>query len=134
MTQGILLTATVRLPTSSAHRASQYLLSSQWVGPEAIIILKDLQTNRLIFSLSNKQIPGVSLFLPSSNKDNHSAAAREKDIVYKYFYFVRAFIAWLGVLFLLLKCVLTSTFYYHSSLKHFLGKINNYIPTQPLVL
>lgn len=90
----------MRLPISSAHSASKYLLSSQWVAPEAITVLKDLQTYRLVFNLSHKQIPGVSLFLPTTNKKTvkHSTAARENDIVYKYFYLKTAFIIYYRIL------------------------------------
>jgi len=65
------------------------------VAPEAIVVLKDLQTNRLIFNFSNKQIPGVSLFLPTTTKKlKHCTVARKNDIVYTYFYLTKAFITY----------------------------------------
>ena len=125
----------MRLPISSAHSASKYLLSSQWVAPEAIIVLKvkDLETNRLIFNLSNKQIPGVSLFLPTTNKKlKHSTVARKNDIVYKYFYLTRAFIIYYRVLvrfFIpLVETCLNINFLLSFLIKTFYRK-NNYVPT-----
>lgn len=104
------------------------------MAPEAIIVHKDLQTNRLIFNLSNKQIPGVSLFLPTTpKKPKHSTVAREKDIVYKYFYLIRAFIIYYrgsGSFFIpLVEMCLNINFLLSFLIKTFYRRKKNYIPT-----